>query len=409
MATNKEQVLERIMICRIGMMMPMSFWGNLITRMPIRELSESDSCHTAATDGRNIFYYPDFFEPLTDGQIVFVMMHEVLHVVLNHLGRARFSSHKHHQIGNLAADFAANQILVSENIGKHIGSGYITKADLVAATKKEKDIKEMGTLYDPIYANMSYEEIYEDLLETAEELEKEGYIKPMAGSGFDSHEDWDSLSEEEKQKIKDAIRDSVVSAANGVGAGNVPGSMRRFLGDLLTPKLNWKQLLTKKIESQVRSVRTYARLNRRASTSNFIFPSKAPEQGVTAVLAVDVSGSIGNQEIREFFTECVHLFETYANFKIGVLCFDTRGYNYQEYDQYNSDEILSYDLTGGGGTDFSGIFKYLKELEIVPEQLVIFTDGETHDFGDPDYCDTVFVIKNTREVTPPYGETVSYD
>jgi predicted metal-dependent peptidase len=69
---------------------------------------------------------------------------------------------------------------------------------------------------------------------------------------------------------------------------------------------------------------------------------------------------------------------------------------------------MSYEPQGGGGTDFSSIFTFLVEEEIVPKQLVVFTDGETHNWGTPDYCPTTFIIKNRTTIIAPYGTTVEY-
>jgi predicted metal-dependent peptidase len=67
---------------------------------------------------------------------------------------------------------------------------------------------------------------------------------------------------------------------------------------------------------------------------------------------------------------------------------------------------------GGGGTDFMANWTYMKEQDYVPKKLIMFTDGYAWDsWGDPDYCDTVFVIHSNRDkgLQGPFGQTVHYD
>lgn len=46
--------------------------------------SIDEGCETAYTDGERIAFSPTFLEELSDNELDFVMMHEILHVVLQH-------------------------------------------------------------------------------------------------------------------------------------------------------------------------------------------------------------------------------------------------------------------------------------------------------------------------------------
>lgn len=411
-----KQIAERISVCRIAMLMKMPFWGNLVTRLGVHSLEETDTwCSTAATDGRNIYYSEKFIEPLNDKQIVFVLCHEILHVVYDHLSRG--TSHNP-MLSNIAADFIVNQTIIDENIGEHIGDK-ISKEDLINA-KNDPRFERVNTLYDPRYRDWSYERVYEDLLENEKELNDamgsgDIYITldhhiDGSGEGEDGKSGAPTLTTEEIQRIKDSIREALISVSQNVGISNVPGGVRRLLGDLLEPKMDWRQLLTAFVEAQVSSDYTYMRLGRRSFSSDCaIFPSKKKQPVVEIDIALDMSGSIGEVEVREFFTEIHGIMSQYEAYRISIMCFDTCGYNYQTFTQDDGDDIFEYELKGGGGTDFNGIFDYLKELEVVPKQLAVLTDGETYNWGDPDYCETLFVIKNSREIIAPFGTSVKYE
>ena len=73
------------------------------------------------------------------------------------------------------------------------------------------------------------------------------------------------------------------------------------------------------------------------------------------------------------------------------------------------DSIETYDVQGGGGTDFMANWDFMKENDIVPQQLVMFTDGYPWgDWGDPEYCDALFVVHGNENIKAPFGVTVNY-
>ena len=92
--------------------------------------------------------------------------------------------------------------------------------------------------------------------------------------------------------------------------------------------------------------------------------------------------------------------------------FDTAVYGYAEFTPENMDELDDYQIVGGGGTDFDCIFDFLKNEDINPEKLVVFTDGYPwSSWGDENYCDTVFVIhgNHDRSLMAPFGTTCHYE
>lgn len=407
-----KKIADRIVVCRIALLMKFPFWGNLVTRLKLQAVEPTETwCTTAATDGRSIFYSENFVSPLNDKQIIFVLCHELLHVAFDHIGRGQTYDKN---ISNIAADFVVNQVIVDESIGEKIGE-YISKDDLSNFDPKNEATKKVGTLYDPRYAGWSFERVYDDLMQDKDIQEKFGgpseiniiMDNHIQGNGADGSP---SISQEELQQIRDGIREAIISASKSVGIDNTPAGIRRLLGALLEPKMDWRQLISAAIDSQVKSDYTFMRLGKRSfSSGSAIFPSQMRQPKIEVELALDMSGSIGEQEIREFFTEVSGIVSQFESYKISILCFDTQTYNYMTYTEDDGDAIFDYDVQGGGGTAFGCIFDHYKEIDVVPKQLFILTDGETYDWGDPDYCETYFIIKNPREVIAPYGVTVPFE
>ena len=78
----------------------------------------------------------------------------------------------------------------------------------------------------------------------------------------------------------------------------------------------------------------------------------------------------------------------------------------------NAEELLEYKLGSGGGTEFECNWEYMKEEGIEPKKFIMFTDGwPFNSWGDPDYCDTIFLINNPYErgIEAPWGMTVQYE
>lgn len=407
------EIAERITVARIALLMQMPFWGNLVSRLRVYQ-EDAKWCPTACTDGRAMYYNPKFVAPLTDKQLIFLLCHEVLHVVFEHLGRANDLSHEKF-LGNIAADFAVNQVIVAENIGSPIGQ-YISFNDLM---NYDKNNPKEGTLYDMRFKGWSYEEIYEFLKKNKDELKEklgahEFSVHLDLVDGDDDGDDGDGkdsgpkLTAEELQEIKDMMREAVLNAAQAA-AGNVPLGIKRLIANLVEPKMNWQEMLTQKIDSQVKSDYSYMKLGRRSFSSDFIFPSMKKQPKIKVFLALDTSGSIGPEEINIFFSEVSGIVQQFPSFEIHVICFDSLAHNYKVFTEDTVNDLFEYVPEGGGGTVVSSVYNFFKEKEIVPEQLVFFTDGEVFDdWGDPDYCDTLFIIKNHREIEASHGESVMY-
>ena len=141
-----------------------------------------------------------------------------------------------------------------------------------------------------------------------------------------------------------------------------------------------------------------------------IMPGMRNDDMIDVAVAVDMSGSIGEAQGRDFLSEVKGIMESFDQYRIHVFCFDTEVYNPQQFDSENLEEIADYELAGGGGTDFDAIFNYLKEEQIEPKRLVVFTDGYPWgSWGDENYCDTVWIIHGDRNPNPPFGTWALYE
>ena len=388
---------EKLITARIGLLLKAPFFGNLATRMTL--LNADDWCPTAATDGRKFYYNSEFVNKMPLKQVEFLVGHEVLHAVYDHMGRRGSRDPK---IWNIADDFCVNADLIDQRVGEKITV--------------------CGLLYDPKYKGMSAEEVYDNLMENADKINMDELAKMLLDEHMDGEEgdgdgDGDKdgkgrprLSDAEKKAIRDEIKEAVLQAAQAAGSGNLPSGVKRLIKDLTAPQIGWKELLEQQIQSTIKSDFTWARPSRRGWHMDAILPGMTPGDTIDVCIGIDQSGSITGEDSKCFLSEIRGIMEAYDEYNIKVWTFDTSVYNPKDFTSDNMASIEEYEPQGGGGTDFMVNWEFMKENGIEPKKFIMFTDGmPCGEWGDENYCDTVWIIKGNPGCEPPWGIWAHYE
>jgi predicted metal-dependent peptidase len=390
------EVREKLITARVGLLLRASFFGNLATRLKLTNADEW--CSTAATDGRNFYYNSRFVNMLKPKEIEFLFGHEVLHCVYDHFGRR---GDRDPQLFNIANDYCVNADLKKHRVGEFITT--------------------VPCLYDKEYEGLSSEEIYDILYENAEKIDISDLLDKMLDEHLDGEDETGGgekgsgnrpkLSKEERAQIRDEIKEAMLAAASASdGAGNLPAGVKRILQELTAPKLNWRELLRMQLESTIKSDYTWMRASRKGWHMDAVMPGQKPDELIDIAIAIDASGSIDARMLKDFLSETQGIMDQFASYRIHLLTFDTRVYNPAQYNSDNLDTMLDYEVAGGGGTDFDCIFEYLKEEEIEPKRLVVFSDGYPFgSWGDELYADTVWILHGTTTIVPPWGQYAYYE
>lgn len=406
---DPESQRQRITVSRIRMLQREPFYGTLAINLRLKAVEKDHKIiKTAAVDGKNFYFNPNFIEALDDDELLFLVAHEVMHCVLRHLTRR---GKRDPRMWNQAGDYIINYILVRDNIGK---------------------FPTVGGLYDDKYGKMTTEDAY-DAIKEDNKNGNGGEGGPGGSGNFDDHievniggdgdEDGDgssgsvTISEDEATQIENEVRAAIQQAAEAAkssGAGNVPAEIARLIEQMNEPRMNWRDFLRQNAQSQVRTDYTWKRPNRRFMASGIIMPGTNVDEHFEFTVALDASGSMSREQLRDFLSEIYGIADSFKSFKVGVFTFDTKAYNYQEFDQDNIDDMLEYEPKGGGGTDFMCAYDYMKELDIQPKTFVMLTDGYPGGtWGDEEYCEAVFVIHDPhaiqQRIKAPFGTTVYYD
>jgi len=392
-------IVEKLTTARIGLLLKAPFFGNMATRMQL--VDASDWCPTAATNGRNFYYNKDFVTKLSVKKLEFLFGHEILHCVFDHFGRL---GSRDPRLANIAQDYAVNQILVDERIGEKI-----TEVDICLDSK---------------FRGLAWEEIYDQLFGKLEKMSMEDLLKQL-GDQLDEHlkeqgpgegdqegegKGKPRISKEDAQAIRDEIKQAMIQSAAAAGAGKTPAGIQRMIKDLTEPKMDWRQLVRQEIQSIVRNDYSFTRVNRKSMHSGAILPGMKEATTIDVAIAIDMSGSIGDVDARVFLSEIKGIMDQYEDFKIDLWCFDTDIYNHKAVTHDNAHDLEEYEPAGGGGTDFEANWQFMKEQGLQPKKFIMFTDGyPCGGWGDPDYCDTLFIVKGNTSAESPFGQTVIYE
>ena len=402
MAANmSDPVVQAIVQARVGLLFNQPFFGNLATRMEL--IDATKWCKTAATDGRKLYYNREFIKSLTADELLFLIGHEVMHCVYDHLGR---KGSREHKLWNMANDYIVNYTLKAEGVGS---------------------MPSMG-LYDARYTDeMTSEQVYELLKKNSVTIKMpmdmhldgatgEGEGEGGGGEGGSTEvtilgrDGPPKLTEEDMQKIRNEIKAAVIQTAQQVGAGKVPAGVKRLIDDLCQPKMDWRALLDAHIRSSVKDDYTFNRISRRAWSSGLVLPAQNFLDTVDVAVSVDTSGSMTPQMLRDILSETAGIMQTFRDFKLKLWTFDTQTYGYKEFTPENIDEIYDYQPQGGGGTLFECNWEFMKREGIEPQRFVMFTDGYPGgSWGEEAYCDTLFVIHGNKSIVAPFGMTAYYE
>lgn len=355
--------------------------------MDLLTIEESDGIPTAATNGTKLFVNPDWFNPLDIEERVFVLAHEVAHVIFEHVPRMKmymdrgvgpdlkeFSGNRWNQ----ATDYIINDWLAKSNVGR----------------------MPMGGLHHPNYGQ---DDLADDVYLKVPEKKGAGKGGNTGGQGnWDVHLPPDPNNPPPQ---KSQVQRAVKSAANTAKQqGNTPAGMERIVGDICEPQVDWGERVKLAIHRVAgKDAATWARPNRRrlAIAPHVYWPGTESHQCGVIATFVDTSGSVSDKELAHFRGEMHSIFTELKPQQLLVGSCDTEAHGPDELT--DPTDLLDYKFKGGGGTHMPAIFELLDKEAIKPDLLIILTDMYT-DYGEPPGYPVIWVATSDR--VADHGETI---
>lgn len=386
------EVLKRKMLVKYP------FFGSVVTNV---DYKESKDIIAAATDGKIIYYNPDFLNGLNISEQIFIFAHEVCHIAFNHILR---SENKDNDLWNIATDAVINQFL---------------KRDGLTMVQGGVDIKEA--------INYDVETLYEKLLQNKQSLESD---KSKQDVGQDSHELWEQAVKkykeenvnekkdktglekkqeelektgekdafkknlEEKKKQLEGLKEEILKQS--LQAGTLANGDVRSISDIGTSKpiIDWRYALREAIKYDV----DWSYKN--AIIEDDIIKANLEEQPIPETeIVLDTSDSINNKLLRGFLRECKNILKQ-SRLKVG--CFDTKFYGFHEIKTLS--DIDNMILEGGGGTNFEvAVNAFTRRVE----NKIIFTDGYA---SMPNTSiDVIWIVFGNKKINPKSGKVIYID
>ncbi|KAI9549425.1 LOW QUALITY PROTEIN: hypothetical protein GHT06_001825 [Daphnia sinensis] len=370
---------EALITARISLWFKQPFFGNLGTRLKL--INADEWCETAATDGKYFYYNSQFINDLKDGEVEFLISHEILHVAYSHMSRRES---RDPQLWNIAADYAINADLKKHNIGTFITTHCM----------KKNSWQISGRIYDDLMKKVkkiSIEDLLSQLLDEHMEENEEGEEQdgePKQGEGSKGRI---KMSEEEKEQLKDDLRSAIVQAAQAAEAGTIPGNIERMVKELTNPIMDWRELIKTSLTSLIKADFSWTRVHRKSWHLGAILPGQTPGERIDVAVAIDTSGSISEKQCKDFY------------FALILASMHPR------IQHRKHGRCIEYQPGGGGGTHFPVIFDHVAKLDKMPERLIVFTDGYCDAWGPDDLIPTIWVIHGSKTITAPHGQTAYYD
>jgi predicted metal-dependent peptidase/intein/homing endonuclease len=327
---------------------------------------------------------------------------------------------------NIAVDLAVNNILHDD--GFHIPEGFLMN-------RKYKDMT-AEQIYDDLYKNAKHikmriggickkcsdgtQEV--DFNDTQGKMfDKHSFPKRQdngAGrknskgsekNGKESEKDKDDdtkgepLSDDELKKLQDLWKKRIVEAETiAKQMGKLPANLERMFGNLLDSRINWKALLYRYITQEIPYDSTYARPSKKSESVGVYLPYQVKEN-IEIIIGVDSSGSITQEELTEFMSEMVAIAKSFSSIRMSVIVCDSE--IHETYEVMNGFSPTDIKISGGGGTDFRPVFKWIEKNKPSAKLLVYFTDGYGS-YPANETVKTLWVLKENYDV--PFGEKVIY-
>ncbi len=389
---KQQEYIRRILTARMAVLSQNGFFGLLLMHM---KFALDENIGTAATDGERIYFAPSFLDDLSEDELIFILMHEIMHIALRHVFRV---GDRDRLLFNIACDIVGNSNIL-------LAAGMNKKSITLTGYGEAMHVAPNGA---EGYRH-SADEVYEMLL-------AHGYRSTVQSSSYefaDDHSKWgecitEDLAEEWASRIRDAY-EAASSGGTGKGRGVIPCGVERELKELFEPKTDWRTLLNDFVQEEIVDY-SFTPPDRRFSDSPFFLPDfNEVETTVKNVLfMIDTSASMSEEEITEAYSEIKGAIDQFGGRLEGWLgFFDARVIPPAPFIDEN--EFIVIRPRGGGSTSFDIIFKYIRDEMVDKEiaSLIIMTDGyapfpeRSVSMGIP-----VLWMINNDDVTPPWGKVV---
>lgn len=352
---------DKIFSAKLALRQGHPFFSYLASQLTITEDVQTQTASIAPDF--TMRYNPTFVLNMSTMETVFVVAHEIGHIILGHLTSYSTICKINTKKANMAMDLKVNDMLLVEKVGKAPKFGMIPTTvhsyTFQTSQKTVSDIDKKSTL-----------EIFNEI----DDIDVPNEPQP------DQHEHQQSQdkADEQQSKIEDKIAEASMASQD---QGITSEDLKRLVGAILKPKANYKEKLLRFVQAIVPTFQTWVTPNKRMLAQGRLFPGLRKET-INGCIHYDTSGSISDKILQEFNSQVKVIINTFPSIQLHILVGDSSLCYEKDIDNNtNLDEEVK--MAGGGGTSHKFVFDYLEKNS--PTFCISFTDG---------YSDIDRIIKN---------------
>ena len=348
-----------------------------------KEISDEVQTACVAKDGINtkLVISPKFWETISDNVKIAVLKHELLHIAFKHL--QMYDDYSEKEMLNVAADLEINQYIEDSYKDETWDGLEITNAPwaamklpVKAGTRKYYELLKQEVQNNPDGDVAKFMQAMKDANGDGEAREitlGDGTKVTVKGS----HEFWkqyEGMDEAEKKLMEKQIEHQLKDTAEQIQKqrGTVPGELKELIDSLYVskePVIDWRAYLRRfnGMASKIFTKKTRRKPNKRFYGN----PALKIKQRKNTLVAVDTSGSVSKDDLKEFLSEIHHIWKTGTEVTV-IECDASIGRVYE----YKGEAKEAKEVTGRGGTSYEPVLNYLWDHKDKYQNLIYLTDGE---------------------------------
>lgn len=337
--------------------------GYLLSRFEI--IVSEDYGNTASTNGNLIFINPFYLNILNINQVAFVLLHELLHITLDHLKRIGMRKIEKY---NIAADIVVNDILI--NAGYKYGN-----INLIT-----------GKMFNVDGVSHTVEEVYDQL--NIENIEIQ----------VSNHVHWSNKHRKKAKRIVDDAFKKELISSNQI--------FNRLILQSKKSQTNWRNILSDVLTLNEKDY-TFTKINE--IHDGILLPTynKQEHHLDNIWIVVDVSSSMNDDQVAETYSEVHKIINSFESVNLQVSFFSTFVTKPLKVKNIKSLKEAFNQMNSSGGTSFEIIFDYLNNFVRLPIAIVIITDGmATFPGKERSKSIEIFWAINNKYNEPTFGHLV---
>ena len=394
---------DKITKAKARLMLEHPYFGTVASSLA---LEKNNDILTFTSDGEKMRYNSEYLDRLSLEEVEFVMANGAMHAVLKHHerlnGRTKW-------LWQTATDYVVNAMLVKNGMqlpeyayfeekfdGMYVEEVYeMLRAEMIDNSDHsiEQETEQITDSDETGVENLHMQKEHTPDVNADETQEEENADDQEEEASTPESEE---LSEEMKERLEQIFQ-------KHKRQGNLPKDLAFVVPEYFSHKVDWREFLYGYIATHAKTSYTFTPPNMKFLYRGIYLPSMSSDL-LRVIVAVDTSGSVDEVLLGTFLGEVSSMMQQYPNYEIDLITADAK---VQSHKTFLPGEVLDYDISGGGGTDFRPVFEYIDRHIDYPTLLLYFTDGQgMFPKIEPSY-NVLWIMPEEMEV--PFGEVVVLD